>query len=142
MKTTPIVPSNAFIDFLVSIGIALLIGYLITKIVSNNFSPKKKKSVLLISILLPIALFFLNVLLIFSLNFPLVIGGVGCLIVGLYMYNGLIKNVSDAKIKIENYHSNGITKERGFMLKEMKVGVWEYYDEAGQLINEENYDKE
>ena len=140
MKTTPFFPHNPFLDFLTSIGIALLIGYLLTKLISNNFTPKKKKSILLISILLPIALYFINVFLIVLLNFSLVVGGVGCLIIGVFMYNQLMKGASDARIKIESHHENGITKERGFMIGGKKVGSWEYYDEDGILIKEENHD--
>lgn len=37
------------------------------------------------------------------------------------------------------YHENGIKKIEGVFQSGKKIGIWNYYDEEGKLIKEENY---
>lgn len=40
---------------------------------------------------------------------------------------------------VEEFHANGITRERGKLIYEKKDGEWEYYNENGELIREDIY---
>jgi|SRR6478735_2195277 len=40
---------------------------------------------------------------------------------------------------VEEFHANGITRERGKLIYGKKDGEWEYYNEKGELIREDIY---
>jgi len=41
--------------------------------------------------------------------------------------------------KVENHYPNGVVKERGTMVGEVKEGDWEYFNEEGMLTTEIGY---
>ena len=45
----------------------------------------------------------------------------------------------NTKRKVENHHDNGIVKERGIMIGEIKEGDWEYFNNEGILVSEIGY---
>lgn len=142
MHTTSIFSDNSILDFIVSLLFALFFAFLLSKFITRRYHPKRKKTVLLISILVPLALFFTNVISVVILHFPLVIGGVGWAIIGYFMYYQLREGVVDHKERVINHHENGSVASKGYMMNRQKVGVWEYYDEQSQFLKEVDHDLE
>jgi len=142
MKFLPIT-SDPFLNFIIEVCVCLLTGYLLMKFISEHIRPKTKNNVLLISIFLPFTLFIINILIPILLNLNLfpVIGGIGWTIVGIILYQGLLKDIGkERKIKIENVYENGQIKEEGYELNGIKIGFWEYYNEVYETIKQETYD--
>ena len=137
-----ILPGSSFGSLVFGIGLSIFIGYLLAKLVRHKYNPKRKKTVRLFSIFIPVLFFFINVLTALFLKFPLVIGGIGWVVVGLFMYYQLREGVVDHKERVINHHENGTVSAKGYEMDKQKVGIWEYYDDQGQFLKEVDHDLE